>query len=293
MTEIKVFGKPKRKIIALLEQSLKKLDLDTPKIYLAFARNENEIVRYREKFGRVSIADFKSEEKRRYFESLIKKEFPYVRAMYVTRARRKESFPPVIFVNLGSKAPEINWEESILHETLHLKSEVMGWMEITDKANVRAEESFYLQIEDIQILAAINNYIDDFFGDEVACQYGFANYVLRRKRSHIHVEVKSGEKLSEEERIELFEGPWIDVFEGVIHFAFTINLPPSYPGREGEQKLLEKELSPVLRYIPEYIDFQKLALLPSQIKMPPEERNLLKIYGKIFVMYNDFLNHFV
>jgi hypothetical protein len=154
-------------------------------------------------------------------------------------------------------------------------------------------KSFCLQLKDAYISSVIFECLSDFFGYEIACQYSFTDYVLRHKKRFIYVSLKEREKKSEEERIKWFTSESIGVFDSIIYSAFAINLPPSYREREKDQARLEREFSPILSYIPKYIDFKSLASLPSQIKVPPEEGNLLKIYGKIFLVYNDFLNHFV
>jgi len=295
MTEIKVFGKPRAEVIKIFKESFQKLNIDIPEIYLAFFRSEKELKIYREGFGRIS-AKLLSKRGKKIFESSVKTEFHSMASIFMPKRRRKESTPSVILINLSSQIPEIDWEIAIFHEALHLKNETMGWMQIEEKVIIEALHDFCIGIEDVHVLQIIYDCIADFFGDEIASQYHCSDYVLRHKEIFIYNTIKTLKKLSEE-RAKSKSIQDIEIIETLIRSAFAINLPPSYApsyaNREKHQKLLESEFSPALSLIPEYIDFQKLASLPSRIKVPPGRINLLNIYGKIFGIYNDLLNHFL
>lgn len=284
--EIKVFGKPNVEIIRIVKESLKKLRLEVPEICLAFAYNEGDIRKYRERFMKPRIFSPSMEKIER---EIVKIELEAMNAAYISEIGRKENLPPVIIVNLASKVEEVDWEDSLFHEILHLKTEKMGWSKIGKRISFQVGRELCFQNLDFYILTVSNDCLYDFFGDEIASQYGFSDYVFRRKRRFIRNSIRKFEELSK----KVSTTHPVVMIESAIRFAFVINFPPSYKDRERDQKILEKKILPISRHFPEYLDFQGLKSIPKEIKVPPEEKSLFKIYAKIFLIYNDFLNHFL
>jgi len=279
LTKIKIIGDPgqeeKETAIKWLKNSLKKLEIFEPEIYLAFVKDPQELVKIYKKY----IKEFETlppEKSSRWAEMIFGLFHPT--AYLGDKNYRKEEVPPIIIVKKGEEISEYDF----LDELAHLKEEKKGWYQIRVQA-INLLLHVYSGTRDLTWLSLIlwlKPKILNFFSNEILCQYGLNNEVLRERKKTLKSWVENKRIFSDK----------LDEFASlVVEPAFLTTLPPSYPKKTDEKKL-EKILINHIRQIGMEAEYRKIKSIISQLESKPSVINIFKTVRQILELAQDYLS---
>jgi len=278
LTKIKIIGNPgqeeKETAIKWLENSLKKLEIFEPEIYLAFVEDPQELVEVYKKYTK-EFETLPPEKSSRWAEMIFGLFHPT--AYLGDKNYRKEEVPPIIIVKKGEEISEYDF----LDELAHLKEEKIGWYQIRVQA-INLLLHVYSGTEDLTWLSLIlwlKPKVVNFFSNEILCQYGLTNEVLREREKTLKSWVESK---------RLFSNKLDNFTSLVVEPAFLTTLPPSY-SKKADEKKLEKIVINHIRQIGMEAEYRKIKSIILQLESKPSVINIFKTVGQIIELTQEFL----
>ena len=219
------------------------------------------------------------------------KSFSKSRASYLSEDIRKSGIPPIILIRKGGDIPE----DVLRHEIIHMKADEMGWIKIGDKAYDLLWSTYYEllstlwgKFESATFLHTLNFAIEDFFADEIECQYGLFSEVIKERRIRLNNLLRDLRELLDQKR-SLTEKEWkITSIQLTIWAVFLTTLPLSYPKKREERKL-KKIIIRLLHRIGTKSEYSKLKSIISELKFPPMPANIYKCFTQVIELAQEFL----
>ncbi len=269
-------------IINQIEAYAKTLELKATELYLVFAKNQDDIRKYYEMFSTITPESL-SENDSQVYESMISSP---IAGGYIPKCIRKDEIPPTVLITVES-IEDIN-DRTILDELTHTKEDEIGWYDKEIEALVATDEGFCIFNWDSYILQRIRHNISNYISDEIGCRYNHSDLIFQ----YIKKDLEAAAKAIDDPAIKIkFSEKSIYPIEMAIHLSFKSTLPPGYHGDNAtDENLLDTIVSPITECLPDSIDYNKIKSAVHSITFPPRKENLELCYGKIFVIYNDFLD---
>jgi hypothetical protein len=290
LTKIKIIGDPGQydieKIKELVEKTLKTFEVQLNEVLLAFWGNGEELkeilLKYKKGFESLSPTQRTNELK--FFQNVS-------RASYLSEDMRKNGASPIILVR---KEGEIS-EDVFRHEIAHIKVDEKGWIKIGDEAYDFLWDSYYEFLSTLWgkfdaavLLYELNYALQDFFAEEIECQYRLFNEVIKERWMKLNDLIRDI-KRALEQRKNLTEKEWKTIsIRLTMWTAFLTTLPPSYLRKRNERKL-KKPIVFYLRKMGTESEYSKIKSIVSKLEFPPTTSNIYRCFTEIIELAQEFL----
>ena len=290
MTKIKIIGYPGQydieKIKELVEKTLKTFEVQLNEVLLAFWRNGEELkeilLKYKKGFESLSPTQRTNELK--FFQNVS-------RASYLSEDMRKNGTSPIILVRKEGKISE----DVFRHEIAHIKVDEKGWIKIGDEAYDFLWDSYYEFLSTLWgkfdaavLLYELNYALQDFFAEEIECQYRLFNEVIKERWMKLNDLIRDIKRASEQ-RKNLTEKEWKTIsIRLTMWIAFLTTLPPSYLKKRNERKL-KKPIVFYLRKMGTESEYSKIKSIVSKLEFPPTTSNIYRCFTEIIELAQEFL----
>jgi len=290
LTKIKIIGYPGQydieKIKELVEKTLKTFEVQLNEVLLAFWRNGEELkeilLKYKKGFESLSPTQRTNELK--FFQNVS-------RASYLSEDMRKNGTSPIILVRKEGKISE----DVFRHEIAHIKVDEKGWIKIGDEAYDFLWDSYYEFLSTLWgkfdaavLLYELNYALQDFFAEEIECQYRLFNEVIKERWMKLNDLIRDIKRASEQ-RKNLTEKEWKTIsIRLTMWIAFLTTLPPSYLKKRNERKL-KKPIVFYLRKMGTESEYSKIKSIVSKLEFPPTTSNIYRCFTEIIELAQEFL----